>query len=92
MWRYSVNTVITLPGNEKAYHLEWWILNENRFGELSIVLFRDVDAFSGQGLQDPVVILIVIIGIWVYVGQREAVELRIGKRVNDLWFQVFLLL
>lgn len=67
-------------------------MNEDRFGELSIVLLRDVDAFPGQGLQDPVVILIVIIRIRVYIGQREAVELRIGKGMNDLRFQMLLFL
>lgn len=78
--------------SKSAYHLEWWILNEDRFGELSIVLLRDVDAFSGQSLQDPVMVLIVIVGIRIYVGQSEAVEFRIWKRVDDLRLQMFLFL
>jgi len=90
--RKHAQTVRTLLVHWRAYHLEWWILNEDRFGELSIVLLRDIDAFPGQGLQDPVVILIVIVRIRVYVGQREAVKLRIGKRVNDLRFQMLLFL
>lgn len=78
--------------NTRAYHLEWWILNEDRFGELSIVLLRDVNAFPGQSLQDPAMILIVIVWIRIYVGQREAIQLRIGKRMDDLRLQMFLLL
>lgn len=85
-------TVRTLSVFWQAYHLEWWILNEDCFGKLSIVLLRNVDAFPGQGLQDPVVILIVIVRIRVYIGKRKAVELRIGKCVNDLRFQMFLFL
>jgi hypothetical protein len=70
----------------QSYHLKWWILDEDGFGELSIVVLRDVNAFPSQGLQDPAMILIVIVGIRVYVGERETVELRIGKRVNNLRF------
>lgn len=75
-----------------SYHLEWRILNEDRFGELGVVRLREVNTLSGEGLQDAAMILIVIIWIRVDVRQRQTVQLCIGKCVDDLRLQVFLIL
>lgn len=74
------------------YHLEWRILNEDRFGELGVVRLREVNTFSGQGLEDAAMILIVIIWIRVDVRQRQTVQLCVGECVDDLRLQVFLIL
>lgn len=74
------------------HHLERRILNEDRLGELGVVRLRQVNTFPGEGLQDAAVILIVIIWIRVDVRQRQTVQLRIGKCVDDLRLQVFLIL
>lgn len=74
------------------YHLEWRILYENRLGKLSIVWLGEVNTLSGEGLENTAMILIMIIWIRIDVRQCQAVQFCIGKCVDDLRLQMFLIL
>lgn len=77
---------------EKAYHFKWIILYEHSFCERVVRRVGHVDALPRQRLQNVPVVEAVVIGIRVHVGQREAVQLRVGQTTYDRRLQVFLIL
>lgn len=78
---------------DRTHQSEGCGLNEGSLGEGAVLSgrFRG-DSLPDEGLHHAVVVQVVEVGVCVDVAQRQAVQLCIGQRVNNMRLQVVLAL